>query len=299
MPRQLMHPPTLMALAILAAWLAPAQPAEGARHAPPQRGVPPGRGPGRIIPVLGDGTLREPSIDRAKAIDQPDSLPARRLVWDVTLAGVTTDRIGTLDMHGAEVFSGSVTYGLGGGADACVRFGAWERTQLDLADTSGSETASGLSATTVIVGRTVQPAAWHGAGVRYAAFARIAGASSGPGPRQAEVGAMLSWGRPLGDAGHVSLSATPAWVGNTIDAGHHVELAAGLVVSREVGDHASFWLEGVSVSSREDGRPWLGVVDGGVRLDLLSHAALTLGASVGRGGGRNDVGALVRIGVHS
>ncbi len=284
-----------LVLAAVAALVA--GPAAAARHYPPGV-VPPSHGPGKLIPVLDDGTLREPSIDRAESVDEPDSLAKRQVQWDVTPASATTDRIGTLDKQGLGAGEASLTYGLGGGADIGVRAGAWERTRIDLPNGAGTETASGFGATTVTLGRTVRPATWGGGSARYAAFARFPGATAGPGPTQAEMGAQFALARPLGDAAQVAIGATPAWVGNALDSGHHFELAAGILASHDLGDHASLWLEGVSVSYSEANHPWLGVVDAGLRLDV-AHVGLTLGAAAGNGGGHHDVGALARIGVHS
>src|SRR5512140_2388357 len=118
------------AVAGIACLLGIAGPALAQRRNPPV-GVPAPRGSGRFIPVLGDGTVREPSIDRAEAVDSPDTLAPHRLQWEVTLAGASTDRIGTLDKQGLEAGAVSLTFALRGGADVSVRSAAWERTRID------------------------------------------------------------------------------------------------------------------------------------------------------------------------
>jgi len=109
---------------------------------------------------------------------------------------------------------------------------------------------------------------------------------------------VLALDHALGESSRIAVSAIPAWVGNAVDDGHHFETAAGVVVTRDVGDHASLWLETVSVTSNEPARPWLGVVDTGLRLDLASRIGVTLGASAGSGAGRTDFGVLGSVNIH-
>src|SRR5689334_14449934 len=94
-------PRTLVALACALGLSGVGGPAAATRHTPPA-GVPAPRGPGRIIPVLADGTLREPSVDRAETVDEPDTVAAHHVAWDVTLTGAATDHIGTIDKQGQE-----------------------------------------------------------------------------------------------------------------------------------------------------------------------------------------------------
>jgi hypothetical protein len=281
-------------LLTLACALAAATPAGAARHYPPGVKVP--GGPGRIVPVLSDGTIREPSVDRAESVDGIDTLATHAVDWDVTLAGFSTDRMGTLDKQSVMLGHASATYGLGGGGAVSVRAETWERTRLDAPGGAGTIEASGLGATTVGASKTWRP---PGFGVRLGAFARIPGAAGGPDTRQDEWGGSLGVGRTLGDRTTIVAAIVPAWVGNVQDSGHHFEAAAGLAGFEEASDHVSLWLEVVSVSSDETQRPWLGVLDAGVRLDAASHLGLTLGGSAGRGGGRNDAGVFASVGVHS
>ena len=281
----------------------PLDPAHAARHFPP--GKPPGNGSGRIVSVLPDGTIREACIDRAETFESSDSLARRRVTWDVGLVGVSTNRLGTIDQHGLGVGGVGVSVGLGGDAIASIRGDGWDRTRLDASGGDGSIDASGLGTTTIALKKAFRSPASadseSAAGTTFGvgALVRLAGSAQGPGPSRGEWGATFVLDRAFGDRTHIALGANPGWVGNAADSGHHFETAAGLVVSEEIARPLSLWLEAVSVSSNEPQRPWLGVLDAGLRLEAWSHVDLTVGAAAGRGGGRADTGAFARVGIHS
>jgi hypothetical protein len=285
-----------LVVAILFAVL-PLAAAHAARHYPP--GTPAPRGTGRVIPVLEDGTIREPCIDRAESIDAPDSLAAGRATWEATLVGGSTNRLGTLDQQSVEVGGVGASLGLPGDAIVSARSDAWERTRLDAAGGAGSIEASGFGATTFALKKAFRPRGAPGTTVGLGALVRVAGSADGPGPNQGEWGASLVLDHAFGERTHVAAGVAPARVGDTADSGHHFETSTGLALREEIADPLSLWIEALSVTSDEASRPWLGVLDGGVRLEAWSHVDLTVGVAAGRGGGRTDRGAFARLGVHS
>jgi len=274
-----------------------ANPAIAARHYPP--GTPAPRGTGRVIPVLEDGTIREPCIDRAESIDAPDSLAAGRATWEVALAGGSTNRLGTLDQQSVEVGGVGASLGLPGDAIVSARSDAWERTSLDATVGAGSIDASGLGATTLALKKAIRPRGAPGTTLGLGTLVRFAGSTDGPGPNQSEWAASLVIDHAFGERTHIAAGVIPARVGDTADSGHHFEAATGLALREDIADPLSVWIEALSVTSDEASRPWLGVLDGGVRLEAWSHVDLTVGAAAGRGGGRTDRGAFARLGVHS
>jgi hypothetical protein len=286
----------LLVPAILVASAAP-RPAHAARHFPPTQ--PPSRGTGRIIPVLEDGTIREPCIDRAESIDTPDSLATWRATWEATLVGGSTNRLGTIDQQSAEAGGAGASLGLPGDAIVSARTDAWERTRLDAAGGAGSIDASGFGATTLALKKAFRPRGAPGTTIGLGTLVRIAGSADGPGPNQSEWAASLIVDHAFGERTHVAAGVIPARVGDTADSGHHMETSTGLAVHEDIADPLSLWIEALSVSSDEAQRPWLGVLDGGVRLEAWSHVDLTVGAAAGRGSGRTDRGVFARLGVHS
>lgn len=281
----------------------PVDPAHAARHYPP--GVPPGVGSGRIVTILPDGTIREACIDRAETFEAADSLARGRVTWDVSLVGASTNRLGTIDQHGLGAGGIGASVGLGGDAIASIRGDGWDRTRLDASGGDGSIDASGLGTTTIALKKAFRSPASadseSAAGTTFGvgALVRLAGSTQGPGPSRGEWGATFVLDHAFGDRTRIALGANPGWVGNAADSGHHFETAAGLVVSEEIASPLSLWIEAVSVSSNEASRPWLGVLDAGMRFEPWSHIDLTVGAAAGRGAGRADTGAFARIGVHS
>jgi len=191
---------------------------------------------------------------------------------------------------------------LPGDAIATARTDAWTRTRLDASSGAGSIDASGFGSTTLGLRKAFRSRGGSdvpGTTLGVSAFARFAGSADGPGPSQEEWGASLVLDHAFGERTHVAAGIVPARVGDAADSGHHFETATGLAVREDIADPLSLWIEAVSVTSHEASRPWLGVLDGGVRLEAWSHLDLTVGAAVGRGSGRTDRGAFARLGVHS
>ena len=87
--------------------LAPGHPCNAA---PKPRGggtTPPGRGNGRLLPVLDNGNPREPSADRAESTDSPDGPDSTGWDWDVIRWGNNPPQRDPYQYDTCEVLYGS------------------------------------------------------------------------------------------------------------------------------------------------------------------------------------------------
>jgi hypothetical protein len=292
--------PAIALLALLLAVAAPAV-AQGRGNGNPHggSGTPPPRGQGHLVPVLANGTLRSPSTDREEFTDDPYVLDAGDWDWDLALVGGSADQIGDLRSRSVEVMHADVRRGLGHGLEAGVQFEPWNSDHVEQGVLRVPVEENGVGPTTLRLRQRLAGEGEGHAGLAASAWLRIPGAPDGPGARVAEAGVALPWAVPLGKQTRVGGMIESDWLANALENGHDVDGVASLALTRQAGEHGSAWIEGVSVWSREAGRPWLGVIDAGFTWEPVSHVGLTLGASGGLGGGASDAGLFGRVGVHS
>ncbi len=269
-------------------------------HNPHTRsGTPITRGHGQLVPVLPDGTLREPSTDREELTDDPYVLDEGDWDWDLSLVGGSADQIGTLQTRSLEVMHAEVRHGLGHGLEAGILVEPWNDDRVEQGVDLVPVQERGIGPTTLRLRQRLAGAGEGHAGLAASAWVRFPGASDGPGPRAVEAGAALPWAVPLGGGTRLGGTFAGDWVANALDDGHHLDGIASLAVTRQANAHLSGWIEAGGVWSREHDRPVLGVVDGGFTWEPVPHLGLTLGASGGVGGGASDGGLFGRISVHS
>jgi len=277
--------------------LAPGHPCNAA---PKPRGggtTPPGRGNGRLLPVLDNGNPREPSADRAESTDSPDGPDSTGWDWDVTTMEGSLTRIGLQHAYSAEWMHAEVRHDLGNSLVAGVSVESWSTTSVQQAPLGQSVRESGIGPTTVRLTRGLAGVGEGHFAMAVSSFVRVPGARAGPGPRTVEAGVSLPLEVPLGENTRLGAMVASNLVPNAISDGRHLEGVASLAVSHDFWDPLSGWIEAVSVSSGGD-RPWLGVLNAGFSLEAVPHIGLMLGASGGIGGGTTDVGLFGRVNVH-
>ncbi len=289
--------PHAMGAVLLALCLAH-PPACGAAPKSPNGPTPPPRGNGRLLPVLDNGILREPSADRAESTDSPDLLGPGDWDWDVSVVEGSLDRIGQQHASSADWMHVEVRRGLGHGFETGVNVESWNDARVQQAPVGRSVQEGAFGPTTV---RARERLAGGGEG-RFAmstsAYVRLPGARNGPSPRVVEGGVSLPLVVPLGEDTHLGAMVASNLVARVLTEGHQLEGVASLALSHDFGERLSAWIEPVSVWSGEGDRPWLGTLNAGFSLEPVAHLGVTLGASGGIGSGTTDVGGFGRVSVH-
>ncbi len=288
-------------LLLVSATPALAQPGQGNPHNPHAGGgTPAPRGQGRLVPVLPNGVLREPSTDREELTDDPYVLDEGDWDWDLSLVGGSADQIeGNLQARSLEVMHAEIRRGLGHGLEADVLLEPWNVDRVEQGVDAVPVEERGFGPTTLRLRQRLAGAGEGHAALTVSAWGRLPGAPNGPGSRVAEAGAALPWAVPLGKQTTLGGTFEADWVANALDSGHHADGVASLALTQQMGPRLSGWIEGGSVWSREAHRRWLAVVDGGFTWEVVPHFGVTLGVSGGQGGGVTDAGLFGRISVHS
>jgi len=251
---------------------------------------------GRLVTVLPDGTLREPSADRAQATVGTDVLDAGDWSWDVGGGGAAS-WIGGTTARGVEGPATSVDHGFGHGFQLGVASDGWQGSRVEQGSPPAPVTETGLGGMRI----GCEQRLFGGDSTRALALAasvRLPGGLDSPAAHTTEASLALPVSVPLGPHAHVGAMIAGEWAGDALDDGHHMNGIASAELVRALHGEWSGWLETVSVWSGETGRRWLGVLDGGIEGDLVPHVAVRLGMSGGLGGGRGDVGVLGGVSVH-
>jgi len=274
-----------MCVAVLLALSLLAPPSGAVSHGPPSGTGPSGRGKGRLLPLLPNGELREPSTDRTEFTDSPDITEAGAWDWDLAVADGAVDRIGTLGTRSVDWAHVEVKHGLGHGLELSGQIEPWNQAHVEQGAARTSVDASGYGPTTLRLREHLAGGEGHVA-IAVSPWVRLPGSPDGAATRLTEAGVSLPYAVPIGDATRIGGMIETALVADAATDQRHAEGVASLETVRDLG-----W-------SGESHRPWLGVLDGGVSWDLESHLGLTLGVSAGLGGGARDVGGFGRLNVH-
>jgi hypothetical protein len=285
---------TALPLALLLAGLATHR--AWARSGP--GGLAPVHGRGRLLLALADGTLREPSTDRAEFTESPDVLDSNVTSWDLSLAEGSVDRAGALRARSVDWAPIEIRRGLGHGLELAAQAQPWNGARVEQGIARIPVDRSGIGPTTLGVRERVFGGAEDRPALTARAWVRIPGSNDGPDTHGVEGGVSLPFAAPLSDATRLGGMAETALVADAASNGQHAEESASLELTHDVLESLDTRLEAVSVWSGERGRPWLGVLDGGLSWDATGYLGLTVGVSAGVGGGVSDVGGFARVSVH-
>lgn len=293
-----------LSLALLLALLFPSVPACGGPGASSSHpGGPPatpgsGRGHGKLLPVLPDGTPVEPSTDRAEFTESAEILEDGRWDWNVDVASGAVDRLDVLHTNDLEWMHVEVRHGIGNGLEWSARAESWNRVAVQQGAVRQELEESGLGPTTLTLRQRLTGGADSVLSACVGVHVKLPGAATGPGTRAAEGGVFVPASIPLGDDTHLRATAEGDMVSDALGTGYHLEGVTSLELSRDIGERLSVRCEAVSIWYGETGRPWMGVLDAGLSADPAPHLEITLGAATGIRGSTADLGGFGRVSVH-
>ena len=302
------HPNTprvLVAAIALSLLVSAAVPASGRGHPPGAGsggGSKPGtggvtNGNGHIIAILPDGTLRELSTWYAQVTESPFTLAEGRSESGVEVASGSWAKLDTIRSRGMDAGGLGYTRGLPRRWDIEASLATWSGLGLTTGPVSGEANPAGFGGGSLKARHTFFGVDSAGVALGLAATLHVPGSASSPGATAYEgtLSLPLSASLPF----DFTLGAM-AQVGSIADAettGRHLRWIASLKLERELAPHLSGWVEGVSISHREPGHPWMGTVDGGMSADLWGHVSLSLGAAMGRSNAATDYGFFGGVGL--
>jgi hypothetical protein len=261
-------------------------------------GRPPGGRRGPILPTLPDGTPVEPSVYRAETTESAEVLEDGVLDWEVEVAGGAVDRLGSLRTNALECVHAEARRGFGDGLELSARAESWNHVAVEQGSLPQSAPESGYGPTTLTVRERLRAGGRSGPSACAGLRLRLPGGANGPDTHVVEGGVFVPVSFPLGKQTRLGAMVEGDIVPDALDSGRHLEAVTSLELSREFGARLSARCEAVGVRYGEPGRPWLGSLNAGVSVDLLSHVGLTLGAAGGLRAGQSDLGCFGRLSVH-
>ncbi len=255
-------------------------------------------GKGRIVAMLGDGTLRDLCTSFTQVTESPFTIGEGRLEIAAGEVSVSAARLDTIRSRSVDAGGIGFARGFAHRWALGATLDAWSGLGLTTGPVTGETNPGGFGGGALAARHTLFGV--DSAGVAMGLVATLTLPGSAASPLATVYGAALAVPLSASLPLEVTLGAM-AQVATLADAagtGHHLRFVDSLKLDRSLAPQLSGWVELVSIVDREPGYPWLTTVNGGLSADLGRHVGLSLGVAAGHAHGTTDHGVFGGVGLH-